>query len=116
MRGQVAPCPECEKEVRVPPAPKATTTPERTKTTRQAAVAPTPQAFRKRKVEMAGTGAAVQLLGVVLLFVWPIGTAVGIALLIAGSSMAVKWVCSACGNRIEKGARICPACQAELAK
>ncbi|MCX7062836.1 MAG: hypothetical protein NTZ11_18365 [Gammaproteobacteria bacterium] len=71
-------------------------------------------AHRKMKVEFAGTGCLVQGLGLLLLFVWPLGSVIGIALLLVGSSMAKKLICSACGNTVEKTSTMCPTCKVNL--
>lgn len=69
-----------------------------------------------RKTEFVGVSSLVQLVGLVLLFFFPIGTIMGVVLIVVGSSMSVKWACSACGNRVaDKGVRLCPCCQAPLA-
>lgn len=69
----------------------------------------------KRKSEYAGVGCLVQVLGLVLLFSYPEGTLVGIVLLIVGSEMAVKLVCSECRNKIDnKKVKLCPVCKAEF--
>ncbi len=80
---------------------------------RQAQTPSKRKARRKHKTEFAGAGALVQLVGVILLFVFPIGTLAGIVLLIIGHSMSTKLICSECGNQIEgKQVKICPTCQA----
>jgi len=73
------------------------------------------QATRKKKVQQAGAGCLVQGVGLLLLFLFPIGTVIGLVLLVVGSQMAIYWTCSACGNRLaDKGVLVCPTCKAEL--
>lgn len=73
-------------------------------------------AYRKKKGEFAGGGCLVQGLGLLLLFVWPIGTLFGVVLLIAGGRMAIKLICSDCGNKVEKTSKLCPTCMVALDK
>lgn len=68
----------------------------------------------ERKSEFAGLGAFLQLVGLVLLFFFPIGTVIGIGLLIYGRTKAFKHLCSVCGNRIEPTTTICSHCKAQL--
>ncbi len=78
-----------------------------------------------KKSEFAGMGCFLQLLGIILFFCligfFPVGTILGIVVLIAffsaGSAMSKKLSCSHCGNRIsDKGVKICPTCKAEIIK
>ena len=73
----------------------------------------------KSKSEFAGTGCLVQGLGLLLMisgiFTYGIGFIVGLVLLIAGGRMAIKLICSECGNPIvNKKVKICPACKAHF--
>ena len=80
-------------------------------------------AQKKKKSEFAGKGAVVQLLGVICFFLGFLGGFVGVAvgtclallLLIIGSRMAIKLICSDCGNKVEKTSKICPTCKAQFA-
>jgi len=77
-----------------------------------------PQARRIKKTEMAGKGCLIQAVGLAIIgggFVfWPLFIP-GVVLLIYGSAASVRYVCSACGNRLEeKGATMCPTCHATL--
>lgn len=74
------------------------------------------RAKKKRKSEFAGAGCLVQGIGLALLFFFPIGTIVGVVLLIAGSAMSVKLVCGNCGNKVESEAKMCPVCRADFSK
>jgi rubrerythrin len=69
----------------------------------------------KRKNEMAGVGCAIQGIGLALLLWWPIGTILGLVLLVYGSMRACYYVCGHCGNRIaDKGVKMCPVCKSVL--
>ena len=70
----------------------------------------------RRKAEFIGVGALVQLVGLVLLFFFPLGTIAGVLLLIIGSAMSVKTICSSCGNKVEKTSKLCPTCKASFEK
>lgn len=100
-------CPECTKEV----SDKAGSCPH------CGVQLQAPQIIKaklKRKSEFAGTGCVLQGLGLVLLFFFPIGTIIGVVLLLVGSSKSVFWACSNCGNRLNRGVKQCPACTAQL--
>ena len=73
-------------------------------------------AMRKiRKVEFAGGGAAVQLVGL-LLCLTLVGAVFGIPLIIVGRSISTKYLCSNCSNKLaEKSSTICPVCHCQLA-
>lgn len=44
-----------------------------------------------------------------------LGSAVGVAIFVAGSRMSVRWLCSACRSRLpDRHARVCAACRAPL--
>ena len=64
----------------------------------------------EKSSQFIGAGAFVQLLGFILLWFFPFGTAVGLLLLVKGSMMAVRRVCSQCRNDVNKGSKICPVC------
>lgn len=79
----------------------------------------------KKKGEFAGAGALVQALGLILMFVlFPLGGIVagvfgilaGLILLIIGSRMSYKYICSECGNKVDKDVKMCPVCKAEFEK
>lgn len=58
-----------------------------------------------------GSGCLIQLVGLVLLFFFPIGTVFGIALLICGHLASYHWECGTCSTRINsRRASICPGC------
>jgi rubrerythrin len=77
--------------------------------------AETGPAQRIKKQEAVGLGCVIQAIGVALLFVFPIGTLIGMALLYYGSTKSRYWVCGHCGNRIQdEGVMICPTCRVTL--
>jgi len=64
------------------------------------------------KFEFIGLGCAIQAIGVILLFWFPFGTLLGLLLLVIGSRMARKWICSECKNPLaSKSVTLCPACR-----
>ena len=66
-------------------------------------------AKKVKKAEFAGKGALVQGIGLLLcIFLFPWGLIPGIVALIAGSQMSFRYSCSNCGNKVEKGTKICP--------
>lgn len=76
-----------------------------------------------RKSEFIGTGCLVQALGLIApvagLAVSETGLLAGLLLMVvllaAGSRMSIKYICSACGNRLmEKHAMMCPSCRQPL--
>jgi rubrerythrin len=57
------------------------------------------------------TGALLILGGVVMLFIWPFGTIIGLVLLVLGCSIGNGYRCGNCGNKIEsKFVKMCPTC------
>jgi tRNA A-37 threonylcarbamoyl transferase component Bud32 len=72
------------------------------------------RARKKRKGEFLGIGAAVQAIGLVCFFIPNFGLLLGIGLLLIGGRMALKLICSHCGNHTTKTARICTACGAHF--
>ena len=67
------------------------------------------------KSEFLGEGCIWQGVGIILCFIWfPFGILAGIILLVYGGRMAKGFVCSLCKAKIEKGAHVCPHCNAEL--
>lgn len=67
----------------------------------------------KTKSEFIGVGCLVQFVGLVLLFFFPVGTIMGVFLLIIGGRLAIKNICSECGNNVaNKKVKVCPSCQA----
>ena len=107
--GMTAPCPSCDASVTIPI--QSTLPP-------LLPVPPQPQAGilrakKRRKSEFAGSGAAVQAIGVLLCFT-VVGAIIGIPLLIIGGRMALKLICSHCGNQTTKEAKICSTCGARF--
>lgn len=130
MAGQLIDCPTCKGAIEIPFPPKPVVTPSASRP-----VAPTPRpaprlqpappppqpatqqtAYIKKKTEVVGIGCLVQGLGLVLCFLFfPIGLIAGLIVLVIGGRMAIKLVCSACGNKLEdKEVKICPVCKAAL--
>jgi len=66
-----------------------------------------------KKSEFAGVGMWYQLIGV-LLCLTIIGAIIGVPLFLVGSSKSRVYKCSNCMNKIEKDARICPICRANI--
>lgn len=66
-----------------------------------------------RKTSLGGL--ALELVGFVLLVVFPIGTIIGLCLLIAGFNASKVWRCSNCMNFVaDKKVRMCPSCGASI--
>lgn len=111
--GATVACPACGMETAlfVPPPVAVPQAPPAQK--------PAPTARAIKKTEFAGAGAAVQAVGLLLcigsVFIfWP-AMVVGILLLVIGGRMAIKHICSNCGNRLDsKLVKLCPACHANL--
>jgi len=74
------------------------------------------QAKRVRHNHNNGGGCLVALLGLCVIWVFPVGTIAGVLLIAVGSAISYKFVCSHCGNPLEKTSKRCPACQAEIAQ
>jgi hypothetical protein len=74
----------------------------------------TPQV--KVKWKTSGVGCLVQLIGLVLCFLFfPFGLIIGLALLIFGSNMAREFQCSECKNKLSnRKVTVCPTCKAQL--
>jgi hypothetical protein len=66
----------------------------------------------KSKIEFFGWGGFVQLLGICVLWWYPLGTIIGIILLGVGHVLSKKKLCSRCGAIIaNKDAKVCSMCQ-----
>jgi hypothetical protein len=73
-----------------------------------------PAGFRVKKVEFAGVGAIVQIIGLILC-ITIVGAIIGIPLFIIGRSMDTKFLCSQCGNKLsDKETAICPVCRCQF--
>ena len=69
----------------------------------------------KTKSEFIGSGCLVQLIGLCIIWIFPIGTVIGILLLLLGSRLSLKYQCSQCGNPVaDKKVKLCPACNASF--
>jgi hypothetical protein len=76
---------------------------------------PVQHARRVTKSQVAGMGCLLQLIGLILLFFFPIGTIIGLALLILGHFSARKLICGNCGNPLaSRSVKLCPACHAHF--
>jgi len=74
-----------------------------------------PRAKVKRRGEFVGSGCFLQGIGVILLFLFPLGTVIGIILILWGGRLAIKYECGACGNRVDgRHVKICPVCKTRL--
>jgi len=72
-------------------------------------------AKRESKSEMAGVGCLIQVVGLAVIWIWPIGTVFGVVLLIYGSMRAQFYRCGNCKNRLtDKAVKLCPSCGATL--
>jgi hypothetical protein len=58
---------------------------------------------------------ALEWVGAVLLFFFPVGSVIGLILLICGENFGERLICSQCCNKIDsKEVRICPTCKANI--
>jgi len=68
---------------------------------------------RARRTNLGGL--AIEVLGLCLLLFWPLGTLVGLILLVAGHQASKAWRCGACRNFVaDSKVRICASCRAHL--
>jgi hypothetical protein len=122
MRGQIINCPHCGLSV-VLELPGAPARPLAPPTPPAAPVVPNPAPhpalqfqrtakFSEKKRDDGGWGVVIQLLGFFLLFAFPIGTVIGIGLLIVGGMLARRFHCVNCGHRAEKSQALCAHCGA----
>jgi len=63
---------------------------------------------RARSTNVAGL--LLEVVGILALFFFPIGTVIGIILLVVGARMTYSRICSDCGNKVEKTSKLCPTC------
>ena len=71
----------------------------------------------KSKIEFFGWGGFVQLLGICVLWWFPLGTVIGIILFGVGHVLSKKTLCSRCGTIIaNKDAKLCPMCQCSFSE
>jgi rRNA maturation endonuclease Nob1 len=64
-------------------------------------VKPPQRAKIKTKSDFAGVGCLIQGIGIVCLFFFPVGTIIGVVLLLVGSMKSFYDVCSNCGQKLE---------------
>lgn len=67
----------------------------------------------RTEYQSAGAGCLLQLLGLGIVWVFPIGTVLGIVLFLGGSMASRRFVCSNCRNRLtDRQVKVCPTCGA----
>ncbi|MEI6205395.1 MAG: hypothetical protein WCP20_01300 [Desulfuromonadales bacterium] len=67
------------------------------------------------KYELLGIGSLLILIGILSLSALPIGTIIGIFLIIWGVNLSKIYRCTSCGNRVEsKEILVCPSCREKL--
>lgn len=67
------------------------------------------------KYENGGSGCAVQMLGLIALFFFPVGTIIGLIFIGWGSYLSKRLYCGNCKNRIDnKDVNLCPVCKETL--
>lgn len=121
LHGQTIPCPHCGLTTVLRVAGYIESAPFPTQSHAPPPIQRAPQAPAKygkieSKTERAGAGCLVQGLGLLLMvsgfFTLGIGFIIGLVLLVAGGRMALKTICSECGNPIaNKSVKVCPACK-----
>lgn len=78
-------------------------------------LAPPKKRGNVKKVQKSGCGPICMfLVGLVMLFIFLPAGIVFIAVAIVFDSVNHYFACSACGNQLAKGAKLCPTCGAEL--
>lgn len=127
-------CPTCKETIQVPVRSRSTETtapppPPIPPVSQPASPQQGPPIGSKiKKGEFVGVGAAVQavgclafLVGIVLcttvlgILFGVVGIIIGLLLLIIGGRMAIKLICSNCGNKLSgKEVRICPVCHCQF--
>ncbi len=89
-----------------------------TKAARPSEAAPEPtkviEVTKRTKGEFLGVGAVVQALGLGCFFIPYVGPLVGVILLLIGGRMALKLICTRCGNRTTREASLCATCGAHF--
>jgi hypothetical protein len=119
---RIIPCPHCNRPTRLTAGgnvPRADSPVERP-TAAGTVTSPKPQETVAGRIlsqtEWIGWGSLLQLIGVVLLFWFPIGTTLGVLLFVVGYVLSRKFVCSECGYIVlSRAAMVCPACGASFA-
>jgi hypothetical protein len=101
--GQKMACPHCGMDT-VPFMPKSEATPK-----------PVVYATKKKKQGLLALGFAIQVAGILCMFIkYPLGIIPGLILLVVGGRMALKLICSHCGNYAVKEAKLCASCGAKF--
>ena len=68
------------------------------------------------KKEKYNIGIVIRIIGVLLLFAFPVGTIIGIGLIVVGWKMSKIFACSECGNPVnDNKVKICPTCKVSFA-
>lgn len=133
--GKSLPCPSCSASIIIPvPAVRKTVSVPARKQIRVSSsvqqdqsaptTAPVVSAYPRKTVERVGVGCLLQGIGVTACvfafmvgspFLWLVLCVLGIILLLAGARAAIKFDCSACGNRLASAeVRLCPVCRVPL--
>lgn len=133
LAGQLIDCPTCKETIEVPIHRRPTKTTAPPPPIPLVSQPPSPQqrpaiGRKIKKGEFVGVGAAVQAVGCLAFLVGILlcttvlgmlfgilGIIIGLLLLIIGRRMAIKWLCSNCGNKLSgKEVRICPVCHCQF--
>ena len=109
--GREVSCPNCKKQIKIPTVVSSNNVVP-PQLPPQLPVEKT--CLKIKKVSFAGWHTILQIIGFFLLFVFPIGTVVGLMLMICGSHMGKYYVCGGCLNKIDKESKLCPTCKANL--
>jgi len=115
MAGELIDCPSCNQPVEIPFDSPPPTNLYVDQPSIQPPATQKDSARIIKKGEFIGMGCFVQALGIATCFLFfPIGVVMGIIILIIGGRMAIKTVCSDCGNKVDKGVKMCPTCKARF--
>lgn len=68
-------------------------------------------AGKTSKNETSCSGCLIALIGLCFLPAFPVGTIIGVLLIIVGNGMGQKLLCSKCGNPITEESKMCPTCR-----
>jgi RNA polymerase subunit RPABC4/transcription elongation factor Spt4 len=76
---------------------------------------PVVYAAKKKNQGLLALGFAIQVAGILCMFIkYPLGIIPGLILLVVGGRMAIKLICSNCGNYVPKDAKLCASCGAKF--
>jgi DNA-directed RNA polymerase subunit RPC12/RpoP len=77
--------------------------------------APRVRASINSKSELMGGGCVLQVIALLIVWAFPIGTILGVTLFIFGSAISRKPVCSRCGSLLtSRRVVVCPGCNADF--